>query len=148
MGKLVSALPSAIRGKRTISTVFSRYALVGVVSNVCGYGVYLLVTWLGVGPKIAMSILYCAGAGLGFLGNRQWSFGHQGKAWPSLLRYCIAHSIGYGLNFSILYFFVDQMHFRHQLVQAVAILVVAVFLFLSFRFFVFPEHPRATESAP
>lgn len=114
-----------------------RYALVGLFSNATGYAIYLLITWLGVGPKTAMSFLYVAGASLGFLGNRQWAFAHEGQILTSLLRYGLAHIMGYGLNLFILASFVDRFGYPHQLVQGAAIFVVAGFLFLTFRFFVF-----------
>jgi putative flippase GtrA len=116
-----------------------RYALVGLISNASGYAIYLLVTWLGVSPKTAMSCLYFIGASLGFLGNRQWAFSHRGRVLTSLLRYGLAHLLGYGLNFLILMLFVDQFGYPHQLVQAAAIFPVAGVLFLTFRFFVFPH---------
>lgn len=145
MEKPASGSRSAAKSDSRISKVFSRYALVGLLSNAFGYGIYLIVTWLGASPKAAMSLLYFAGAALGFFGNRLWAFAHHGKAWPSLLRYGISHSLGYGLNFALLHIFVDKMNYPHQLVQAVAIAVVAVFLFVSFRFFVFPKLPAPTE---
>lgn len=77
--------------------MFLRYALVGLLINVGGYLFYLLITWLGAGPKITLHYLH-------FL----------------LISY---------IN-------------SHQLVQAVAILVVAVCLFVMFRFYVFPRRYR------
>ncbi|MDH4872495.1 GtrA family protein [Pseudomonas sp. BN515] len=118
---------------------FIRYAVVGLLSNLSGYSVYLLITWLGTSPKIAMSLLYIIGASLGFLGNRRWAFGHTGSVPASLLRYGLAHVLGYGLNFMMLDIFSSQLGYPHQAVQAVSVLIVAVFLFLMFRLFVFPQ---------
>jgi len=112
---------------------------VGLLSNACGYGVYVLVTWLGVPPLVAMSLLYSVGAMIGYMGNRKWAFSHDGKMLPSLVRYWITHCIGYGLNFTMLYVLSDRLGYPHQLVQAVAVFVVAGFLFVMFRLFVFPH---------
>lgn len=117
---------------------FLRYAIVGLLTNLVGYLVYLLLTGIGLGPKLTMSLLYAFGASAGFVGNRQWTFSHQGRVLPSLLRFGFAHSIGYGLNFALLFIFTDLLKFPHQVVQAGAIFVVAGFLFLAFKFFVFP----------
>lgn len=119
------------------ASAFLRFALVGVASNLGGYAAYLLVTWLGVAPKLAMSILYGIGAAIGYLGNRRWSFRHRGSIAASLPRYGLAHLLGYGINYLMLAWFADRLGHPHQLVQAAAIIVVAVFLFLAFRFFVF-----------
>lgn len=118
---------------------FFRYAFVGVLTNSAGYAVYLVMTSFGVGPKTAMGTLYCVGAGLGFLGNRQWSFKHKGRVSSSLPMYILSHVIGYCINFLILFCFVDKLGYPHELVQGLAILVVAAFLFLMFKFFVFPS---------
>lgn len=90
-------------------TPFFRYAIVGILSNVSGYLVYLAITWHGVGPKIAMTGLYSAGAIIGFVGNRQWTFSYDGSVTASIVRYGIAHVIGYMINLAILVFFVDYM---------------------------------------
>jgi putative flippase GtrA len=125
-----------------------RYAVVGIASNVAGYLAYLLITWLGVGPKLAMSCLYVLGATVSFIGNRRWTFSHEGSISASAVRFAIAHALGYLLNLSILLVFVDHLGFPHQLVQAVAIVVVALFLFVLFRLFVFPATGRHAGAAP
>jgi putative flippase GtrA len=116
-----------------------RYVAVGLASNLAGYLAYLLLTWISVGPKLAMSIVYAVGASVGYFGNRRWTFGHQGRITATALRYGVAHGCGYILNVVILYVYVDRMHYPHQLVQAVAIVVVAGVLFALFRNFVFVD---------
>jgi|SRR5215831_7721007 len=121
-----------------------RYALVGVVTNSTGYFVYLLATYLGLGPKFAMTVLYGVGAAIGFFGNRSLSFSYKGEMIGSGIRYLCAHSVGYILNLTIMVVFVDTFRYPHQIVQAIAILVVAAFLFIALKLFVFrapmPEH--------
>lgn len=114
-----------------------RYAIVGIMSNSAGYLVYLLVTYLGATPKITMTLLYGAGAAIGYLGNRNFTFTHKGSFIGSGVRYFMAHFFGYLVNLVILIIFVDQFGFAHQWVQAAAIFVVACFLFITFKFFVF-----------
>ena len=117
----------------------ARYAFVGIVSNLAGYLVYFLVTYLGATPKITMTILYAVGAVIGYIGNRNFTFAHQGSLLGSGVRYFIAHFFGYFINLVILIIFVDQLGYAHQWVQAVAIFVVAAFLFIAFKFFVFTK---------
>lgn len=116
-----------------------RYGLVGAASNAILYGIYLLITYFGVEPKRAMTILYIVGALMGFFGHRKWTFTHQGAMLGSGARYFIAHCLGYLLNFLLLLIFVDKLGYPHQWVQASAIFVVAGFLFVVFRYFVFPK---------
>jgi len=114
-----------------------RYGVAGVLTNLLGYLVYLLVTFLGLDPKIAVTILYPVSAVTGYFAHFRYSFsyrkGHAGAA----LRYVLAHCAGYGVNVAMLYIFSDLLRFPHQAVQAVAIFVVAGVLFLVFRYFVF-----------
>ena len=127
-----------------------RYGLVGLAVNLAGYLVYLLVTWVGVGPKMTVTALYGTGATLGYFGHRRLSFNHGGNMLASSLRYGIAHTCGYALNLLLLYVFVDELGYPHQLVQAAAIFVVAAFLFVCFNFLVFPQEQsmRAGRSEP
>ncbi len=120
-----------------------RYAVVGLATNLAGYLVYLLVTFAGVGPKVAMTILYGIGAVLSFLGNRQWTFRHAGNIWHSALGFVACHAGGYAINLLLLYVFVDLWGFPHQLVQAVAVLVVAAYLFTMLNLVVFREKGKA-----
>lgn len=114
-----------------------RYGLVGVVSNFFIYCIYLLITYFGVEPKIAMTFVYILGATIGFIGHRKWTFAHQGDSFSSAIRYIFAHLLGYLFNFLILFVFVDKLNYMHQTVQALAIIVVAGFLFIIFKYFVF-----------
>lgn len=116
-----------------------RYGLVGVISNLAMYFIYLLLTYLGVEPKKTMTLLYVIGASIGFISHRKWSFAHGGNIATSATRYTLAHLSGYLLNWLILFIFVDQLGYAHQVVQGVTIFIIAGFLFLVFKYFVFSK---------
>lgn len=122
-----------------------RYGLVGVMSNLTMYFVYLLITYLGVEPKTAMTLMYIIGATIGFVGNRKWTFAHRGDSSSAALRYVLAHLFGYLLNLLILFTFVDRLGYAHQWVQAMAIIIVAGCLFIIFKYFVFSAKYSAPE---
>ena len=111
--------------------------MVGAVSNIAIYFIYLFITHLGVEPKAAMTTVYLVGASIGFITNRNWTFAHNGPSSRAVLRYVIAHLFGYLLNLLILFTFVDCLGYRHDWIQAIAIVVVAGFLFIVFKYFVF-----------
>jgi putative flippase GtrA len=115
----------------------TRYAFVGIVSNLAGYMLYLLASYLGATPKITMTLLYGVGATIGYFGNRSFTFSHKGSLIGPCIYYLVAHFIGYFINLVILIIFVDRFMYPHQLVQGIAILVVAGFLFIAFKFIVF-----------
>jgi putative flippase GtrA len=116
------------------------YGIVGVGSNLALYVFYLVITSFHVVPWKAMSISYLIGSLIGFVANRQWTFSYRGSLPSTLLRYAAAHMCGYLINLMMIRIFVDKFGFAHQLVQAAAIVVVATFLFLTFKYLVFPAH--------
>lgn len=127
-----------------------RYAVIGVATNIAGYLLYLLLTSMGSTPKITMTVLYSVGAVVGFVGNKEFTFSYKGSLLGSSIRYALTHLFGYLLNFFILFVFVDHVGHPHQVVQGIAILAVAAFLFVCFKLFVFREAGNAetTESVP
>ena len=116
-----------------------RYGVVGVLNNLLGYGIYLLVTFFWLDPMVAISLLYPVGATTAYFGHSKYAFSYQGKHSYALARYVIAHIIGYGVDVFMLYLFWEKLKYPHQIVQAVAIVVVAGVLFLLFKYFVFPH---------
>jgi putative flippase GtrA len=134
----VDNLLVAKKKRNSLSQLFY-YALVGIVSNFVGYMAYLSLTYLGTTPKITMTFLYAVGAAIGYIGNRNLTFEHKGNHLGSGIRYIMAHLVGYSINFTLLFVFVDRFGYAHQLVQGVAIFVVAAFLFAAFKFFVFTD---------
>ena len=79
---------------------FARYAIVGLASNAIGYLLYLGLTNLGLGHKLAMSLLYGIGVLQTFVFNRKWSFRFEGAARPALIRYATAYGFGYVIRFA------------------------------------------------
>lgn len=123
-----------------------RYAAIGIASNLAGYLVYLLITWLGGEPKLTMTLLYGVGATVSYFANRKLTFAHQGSMLGSGARYVVAHLGGYLINLAMLYALADRMGHPHQLVQAAAIFVVAAYLFVALKFFVFSHIEPAGET--
>lgn len=114
-----------------------RYGLVGVASNAVAFGVYVLITALGVPPKVTAGSVYVVAAAVGFVGNRQLTFAHEGSIWSAGARYVVVHAGGFLLNLGILALLVDRYGRSHVWSQAFAIVVVAGYLFVAFKFFVF-----------
>lgn len=122
-----------------------RYCVVGVMNNFFGYLIYLFITFFWLDPKLTITLFYPLGALTGYFGHLKYSFAYEEKSKLTLVRYGIAHFIGYGINFMMLLILVDKFKFPHQIIQALAIFVVAGALFLMFRHFVFPHtHYRET----
>jgi putative flippase GtrA len=116
-----------------------RYGVVGVLNNLLGYLIYLVITFFWLDPKVAVTLLYPVGAVTAYFGHLKYAFSYQGKGATASLRYVIAHLVGYCVNLLMLFILTDKLLFPHQAVQALAIFVVAGILFLLFRYFVFPK---------
>jgi putative flippase GtrA len=114
-----------------------RYGVLGALNNFFLYLTYLLLTYFGVSPKLAMSFLYVVGTAISFLGNRQWVFSHQGELRKVLIRYALTSASGYLVNLITLFIGVDLLGYRHELVQLLSIATVSVFLFCMFKGYVF-----------
>jgi len=122
---------------------FSRWLIVGLVSNGLMYLAYLALTRTLLDPMTAMTVVYCGGVLLGFIGHRKWSFEHSGRVDVALLRYLGVYAIGYVINLGGLAIGLSALDMRHEFVQATMVLIVAVFMFLMQRYFVFPRPASA-----
>ena len=96
-------------------------------------------------PKVAMSLLYICGVLQTFNVNRSWTYKHDGKFQRSFARYIVVYSLAYVLNLLAFLVFVDRWSWSHELVQAGAILIVAVILFWVQKVWVFPTMTRKGE---
>jgi putative flippase GtrA len=115
-----------------------RFAMVGLASNAVLYLVYLGMTAAGMGPKLAMSMLYGIGVAQTFLFNKRWTFNHSGRFDAALLRYFAVYAGGYLANLLVLAWLVDVLRYPHQIVQGVMIVLLAGCFFLLQKFWVFP----------
>jgi putative flippase GtrA len=116
---------------------FIRYAAVGMASNGVGFVLYLLMTALGFGPKVSMSLLYTVGVLQSFIFNKKWTFNHHGDQTVAFLRYFLIYGFGYFINLGALIIFVDRFGYPHHLVQGAMIPVIAVLLFVMQKIWVF-----------
>lgn len=114
-----------------------RFGVVGLASNGVLYVVYLVLTAAGLGPKLAMSLVYAAGVMQTFWFNRGWTFEHGGRMDAAFIRYISVYAGGYFANLLILAWLVDGLGFPHQIVQGVTILLLAACFFLLQKFWVF-----------
>lgn len=115
-----------------------RYAITGLAANALLYVCYLLLTKLGIGYKVAMTVTYCTSVLCTFVFNRAWTFGHGGQVPTALLRYVAIYAIGYAANLAALSVLVDTAGLPHWAVMAALIVISAGLLFLAQKYWVFP----------
>lgn len=132
----MSNITTRIWNNHSIKQLFL-FGMIGILSNLAGYLIYLLITQFGIEPKVAMTILYIFGVSLNYHGNRKWTFAQDNQSLGARSRFILAHIIGYMINFTLLVIFVDVLGYNHKITQAVAILIVAGYLFIALKYFVF-----------
>jgi putative flippase GtrA len=126
---------------------FSRYAIVGLVSNAMLFVLYLVLTGLGLGHKLSMTACFIIGVIQTFLFNKNWTFSYGFDFGGSFLRYWAGYLSAYIINLIILFVFVDYMQLPHQAVQGVTIILLALYLFLLQKIWVF-RHSSQREPSP
>jgi putative flippase GtrA len=129
----------------TFRRQFVCYAVIGLVLNLILYGVYLVLTYMGMPALVAMTLTYSAGVLGGFMLNRSITFRYRGGKSAALLRYLASYGIGYAINFVILWLLVVRMGLSHQIVQGGITLGLPIVLFALQKFWVF--RPRLSDSA-
>lgn len=122
-----------------------KYGITGLLNNGLGYCLYLLGTYMGLQPKLAVTILYGVGATISFFVNKKFTFAHHGNHLSSGAKYILVQLGGYSLNLFLLIVFSEYLGYPHQFVQAISIFVVAAYLYLCFSLFVFAQKKEALQ---
>lgn len=123
----------------TLSYDLIYFAFIGFLTNLSGYCLFLLMTWIGIGYKLSMTCLYFFCAGLSYSGNKRLTFSHRSGNRASCLRFLFVYLLSYLLNLFALIFFVDYLGLSYYKIEALAIIVIAGFMFISLKLFVFLE---------
>jgi len=116
-----------------------KYGTVGLLHNFLGYLLYIFLTYQGLNPEYAVSIIYPLGATFSYHANAKYTFEYIGNPWLAKAKFILAHFLGYLINILILYVFVYQFMFRHELIQLISIGVIAAYLFFASKFFIFKK---------
>lgn len=116
-----------------------RYLMVGAGSNAVGYGIYLLITWLGVAAIQGMTLVYLCACSASFIGNKRWTFEDRTRNRMLLPRFAYMQIVGYFTNLFLLLVLYRHFGLPHQCVQLLAMVVVAIELFLLSKYYVFRE---------
>ena len=115
----------------------ARFLVVGASNNAAMYGLFVVLSLVGVAAIPAATITYVLGMGVSFFFHRRWTFRHAGNPASAAVRFLVANAIGYGLNVALLWIFVTWLGLPQIPVQLVSVGVVAVLLFLLMRGWVF-----------
>ena len=101
----------------------AKFGIVGISGYVINLAVFAaLLSW---GAHVAATISFVISAASNYWWNRHWTFAHQ-KAHVGVqgARFFVVSAIAYGANQLWLVLFVDVLHWREVLSQAIAIILV------------------------
>ncbi len=132
-----SAIPVDTASRlRTSIFELGRFAVVGFGLNLALYLVYLSLLWMGMEYRLAMTATYVAGMLLGHTLHSRYTFRVRQDG-RTFLRYIAAYVVGYLMNLTGLMTLVDAIGLSEAIAQATMIFVVAAFLFVVQRAWVF-----------
>ena len=107
----------------------ARYALVGVAATAAHWATLaLLVEAAGVAAWLGSGVGAVVGAQVAFFGNRRFTFGHGGPAWPAWWRFMGTAAAGGALGMAIVAAGVS-LGAHYLAAQALATLVVMLLTF-------------------
>lgn len=110
---------------------FYRYGLVGVVSNLAVYCVFVVLIWGAVPPVWAAAICYALGLSISYLANRRWSFESTASHRSDLVRFLLAY--GAGLVATLVFISVLTLYFRPEIAQVINIGLTALVIYAGLR---------------
>lgn len=114
-----------------------RYLLVGGSVNGLNYIAYLLITWLGVSPRIAVTVLLPLSLLAAFQGHARLTFPSGRRDAGAARRYVVTTLVGYLLNILLLTVLVEGLGILHQLAQFIALATIVPIMFVTLRSRVF-----------
>jgi len=106
---------------------FSRYAIVGVGSNVTLYLLFLLLVWGGLAPVLVSGMVYILGVTLSYIFNRMWTFSSERDHSHDLPRFLGAYGVGLVVTLISMWILVDPL--GPAIAQLVTIFITAVSIY-------------------
>ena len=120
-----------------VAQQFLRFSFFGALVNLLGFFLYLTLNSIYVAPKSFMTLAYITTVGCSFYLNKKYTFKHKGNIQQTTARYFFIYTLGYILNWILLFAFVDMFKFDYLIVQAAAIILWSCLSFLFSKFLVF-----------
>ena len=106
---------------------FTRYAIVGLVTNLAGYGLFLLLLFADIAPVIASGITYVMMVSGSYMTNRRWTFRSQGSHARDLTRYLLAYGVGLLVAMLSMYVLAGILHPALAQIAVIGLAAVTIF---------------------
>lgn len=119
----------------TVGQAF-RYYSFGLIINVAAYAAFVILVTIGMGVKTGFTIVFIIATSVSFMANRHYVFKANNDVSAGYAMHWLNAGAAYVVNLSILWFFVDQLHFTVAYVQLAATIITSSLLFISNKIFV------------
>jgi len=116
----------------------SRYAVVGLATNVSLYLVFLLFLRVGFLPTVAAGLCYGLGVAMSYLLNRRWTFSSTDSHRRDLPKFLLAYGIG--LASTLLTIMLLMVWLSPEVAQILNIGITAFVIYGSLRLVRFGQH--------
>ncbi len=134
---------SAMRWARSLTNEehrkIAKFILAGVLRTAAGYGLYLLLLWIGLHYNLALASDYVLAISVGYVVNRSWTFSNQGRPKAALLKYILAYVLVFVFNWLALEL-VIRAGMGPALGQIPCLVLATVASYLLQRYWVFRGH--------
>ena len=117
---------------------FINYLISGSFVNLTGYSLYLIITYIGLPPKLTILLLTPYSILLSFFINDQFIFKNKKKHLRKKFSLFIVNIlIGNIFYLFLIYFFCDLLGYDHRLIYLIGISIYVVISFLFQKFIIF-----------
>lgn len=112
-----------------IKTKIARYGIVGAITNLSGYGLFLAMLQTGLPPAVTSGITYLVIVAISYYAHRRWSFNSKTTHSKDAPRYIFAYLIG--LVVAMVAMYILSAILKPAIAQLIVILVSAGSIYMT-----------------
>ncbi len=107
-----------------------RFSISGVLANVIGYCLYLLLLKLSVPYPVAITICYALGMAWGYLVNKYWSWQDESPIFKSAALYVAVYGLVYISHMGLVVYLVQGLQIGPEWAALISFLCLVIPLFI------------------
>ncbi len=120
------------------SSEMLKFLFVGGLNTIVGYGSFTVLVLLNVHYAIAATTSHVVAVAHSYVWNKFFTFKNDRKATHiEIAKFAVVYLVVYLVNLSLLWFFIEKNHIHPLVVQAFAVVLIAVISFAGQKFWVF-----------